>query len=127
MAHCYVRLNQMQKAREAFELSRRLGSEVGASYLVFFYVKEGSLEKAQAIFNEFVDHSKSEYVSALSLATAASFLGKKDLANQFLRKACEDRDAYLLYVRNIYCRLPNDLLSDPRNIVLMEKYLPKKQ
>jgi hypothetical protein len=87
--------------------------------------KEGSLEKAQTLFNEFVDRSKSRYVSTLNLATAASFLGQKDLANQFFKKAFEDRDAYLFYLRSVYCRLPNDLLSDPRNVALMEKYLPK--
>jgi TolB-like protein/lipoprotein NlpI len=127
MGHCYVHLHQMEPAREAFELSRRLGSEVGASYLVYFYVKEGSVDKAQAIFHELAKSSTTGYTSALSKATAASFLGQKDLANQLFKKACEDHDAYLPYVRGIYCRLPNDLLSDPRNVALMEKYLPERQ
>jgi len=127
MGHCYVRLNQMEKAREAFELSHQLGSDIGASYLIYFYVKEGSLEKAQAAFNDLVKRSITGYVSALNKATAASFLGQKDLANQLFKKACEDRDIYMLHVRSDYCRLPNDLLSDPRNVALMEKYLPKLQ
>jgi hypothetical protein len=66
----------------------------------------------------------SGYVSPFSLALGASFLGKKDLAHDYLKKAIAAHDNWITDLRKYPAPyLIDDLLSDPRNTEMI-KALP---
>jgi hypothetical protein len=87
-------------------------------------VKNGNASQAQKLYDELTSSTRTEYSSQYVLSTAASFLGKKDLAHEHFKKAVEQRDNWLPYKINHPIRLPNDALSDPRNMALMKKHFP---
>ena len=70
----------------------------------------------------------SAYSSQVTMSLAASFLGKKDLAHEHFKKAFEQHDTWLPFLianpilNSVH--LPNNMLSDPRNMALMEKHFP---
>jgi hypothetical protein len=87
---------------------------LGAAILIYFFVKEGKSEKGQEQFNDLLQ--RSGYVSSFSLALGASFLGQKDLAHDYLKKAIIAHEHWIPDLRRYPAPyLMDDLLSDPRN------------
>ena len=124
--HCYMSLKQFEKAKESYERAAKLSNQLAAAALIFFSMREGNTEKAHAQFNELVDRSRSGYVSQLSLALGASYLGQKDEAHEYLKAAIDSREAWVLNLDRFPAAFLTDaLLSDPRNQELI-KPLPHR-
>ncbi len=113
MGHCYLALGRKDEARKAYERSAALSNQLAAAILIYFFVKEGKSEKAQEQFDDLLQ--RSGYVSPFSLALGASFLGEKDLANYYLKKAITAHDNWITDLRKYPApHITDDLLSDPR-------------
>ena len=80
--------------------------------------------QAQKLYDELISPTRAGYSSQYHLALAASFLGKKELAHEHFKKAIEQHDSVLPFIINFPIPLPNDVLSDPRNMALMKKHFP---
>ncbi len=122
--HCNIGLEKWDDAQKDFETAANQDNDEAKAMLVYFYVKNGNTLQAQKLYDELTSPSRTEYSSQWVLSTAASFLGKKDLAHEHFKKAIEQRDNWLPYKINHPTRLPNDALSDPRNMALMKKHFP---
>ena len=127
IGYCYLGIGKLEEASKAFTKAAQLSNDRAQAALVYCYVKEGKYDQAKAAFDKLVDRSKTEYIPKSSLATAASFLGQKDLAHELLRKAFEEHDSYLSRLLINTIPLPNDLFTDPRNVKLFEQFnLPRR-
>ena len=124
---CNIALEKWDEAQKDFETSASQNSDWAKATLVYFYVKNGNKLQAQKLYDELISPIRTGYSSQSILSLAASFLGKKDLAHEHFKKAIEQRDNWLPYIINhppYPIRLPNDVLSDPRNMALMKKHFP---
>ena len=122
--HCNIGLEKWDEAQKDFETAANQNSDEAKAMLVYFHMKNGNKLQAQKLYDELTSSTRTEYSSQYFLSTAASFLGKKDLAHEHFKKAVEQRDNWLPYKINHPTRLPNDVLSDPRNMALMKKHFP---
>jgi TolB-like protein/Tfp pilus assembly protein PilF len=114
--HCYMGLGQLGKARTAYEMSAALSNQLAKAILIYFVMKEGKSEEAQELFNDMVRASLSSYVSPFSLALGASYLGQKDIAFDYIKKAIDMRDNWITDLDKYPAPYITDaLLSDPRN------------
>jgi hypothetical protein len=80
-------------------------------------------KRKQKVYNkEMLTEAKHGYLSKVSLANAASFMGLKDKAYEFMKLAFEERDPILGFYPIVNTSLPNDVMSDPRNVKLMDDH-----
>jgi adenylate cyclase len=129
LGHCYLALGRLKEAELSYRLADDHNNKLAQPGLINCLIQEGKLEQAKNLFEQkmrgsfedVVNRSKTEKVSFVSLANAASYLGKKDLAHQLLLKAFEEHDEQILILCDIPIRQPNDLLTDPRNVALIKK------
>jgi len=126
---CNMGLEKWDEAQKDFEISASQNNDQAKAVLVHFYVRNGNRLQAQKLYDELTSPTRTDYSSQYVLSTAANFLGKKDLAHEHFKKAIEQRDNWLPYlinhpIINDPIRLPNNLLSDPRNLALMKKHFP---
>jgi len=124
LGFCNVGLEKWDEAQKYFETSASQNNDWAKAVLVHIYVNKGNKLQAQKLYDELTSSTRTEYSSQFVLSEAASFLGKKDLAHEHFKKAFEQRDNWLPYILNHPIRLPNDVLSDPRNMALMKKHFP---
>ena len=121
---CNIALENWDEAQKDLETSASQNSDWAKAMLVHFYVKNGSKLRAQELYKELTSPTRTGYSSQYHLSLAASLLGKKDLAHEHFKKAIEQHDSVLPFVINFPIRLPNDVLSDPRNMALLKKHFP---
>ena len=124
MGQCNLALAKWEEAQKDFETSASQDCDWAKAVLVYFYMKNGNQLQAQKLYNGLTSPTRTGYSSQSILSLAASFLGKKDLAHEHFKKAIEQHDNWLPYMLNHPIRLPNDALSDPRNMALMKKHFP---
>jgi TolB-like protein/lipoprotein NlpI len=129
MAHvscgwCNIALEKWDEAKKNLETSAVQDCDWAKAVLVHVYMKNGNQLQAQKLYDELTSPTRTGFSSQSMLSLAASFLGKKDLAHEHFKKAIEQRDNWLPYMINHPIRLPNDALSDPRNMALMKKHFP---
>jgi len=122
--HCNIGLEKWDEAQKDFETAASQNSDWATAMLVHFYVKNGDRLQAQKLYDELTSPTRTGYSSQYHLSLAASFLGKKELAHEHFKKAIEQHDSVLPFIINFPIRLPNDVLSDPRNMALMKKHFP---
>jgi len=91
-----------------------------ASFLAYMSAKGGQPEEARRILNEFTARSKETYVAPTLFARAYAGLSDNDRAFEWLEKAYEERDAWLLNVL-IEPHLVADLRGDPRFADLLRR------
>ena len=114
----------MGRSPKNLEISASQDCDWAKAVLVYFYMKNGNQLQAQKLYDDLTSPTRSGYSSQSILSLAASFLGKKDLAHEHFKKAIEQHDNWLPYMLNNPIRLPNDALSDPKNMALMKKHFP---
>ena len=127
--YCNIALEKWDEAQKDFETAANQNNDLAKAVLVHLYMKNGNKLQAQKLYDELTSSTRAGYSSPYVLSTAASFLGKKDIAHEYFKKAIEQRDGWLPYiinhpVLNGPIRLPNNALSDPRNMALMKKHFP---
>lgn len=93
--------------------------------LGMIYAEAGRKKEAQEILDELKQLSKTRYVPATAIAWIYIGLGENDLALKWLEKACEDHDAFLVWLKvNPIC---DRLRSDHRFKTLLKKIGLEKQ
>ncbi len=109
--HC---LGRTEEAIEIHEIAAASSGRnpLAIAHLAVFLSAAGKGAEAQALYDELAARSRREYVLASTLAFAAAALGRIDEAFQLLHRACDDRDAALIYAK----RYPTFRLlqADPR-------------
>jgi len=117
LLHLGVIYHCLGRTREAIEIHEIAAASSGRNpltiaHLAVFLSAEGKDGEAQALYDELEARSRREYVLASTLAFAAAALGRIDEAFQLLHRACDDRDAALIYAK----RYPTFRLlqGDPR-------------
>ena len=126
---CNIALEKWDEAQKDLETAASQNSDWAKAMLVHIYVKNGNKLQAQKLYDELTSSTSSVYSSQATMSLAASFLGKKDLAHEHFIKAFEQHDTWLPYLTNNPLlngpmQLPNNVLSDPRNMALMKKHFP---
>ena len=81
--------------------------------LAYAYARTGKRAEAEKILRDFLEQSKTTYVSPYMIATIYAGLGNKDRAFEFLAKAYDERSADLSYFLKADLRM-DTLRSDPR-------------
>jgi pentatricopeptide repeat protein len=119
IGYCLLALGKPDEAIKSFEEAR---SDRGTAALIYIYANDGKKEKAESLYNEMLTEAKHRYLSKVSLANAASFMGLKDKAHEFMKLAFEERDPILGFYPIVSTSLPNDVMSDPRNVKLMDDH-----
>ncbi len=84
--------------RKAFDLSN--GTPIAVACLLMVYYQIGEKDKAEEIFDGFKKRSESEYVPSSSFYIVYKFLGKEDLAFDWLKKACAEHDTFLTWLKD---------------------------
>ncbi len=120
IGYCYIALGKKDEALKAM-INAGSANDRARAALVYLYVNGGKRAEAERIYKSMLEESQKKYISKTCLANAASFLGKKDLAHEFMKQAIEEHDSQLGLYPIVNLPLPNDVLSDPRNVKLMEK------
>jgi eukaryotic-like serine/threonine-protein kinase len=90
------------QAIAAFQKSLRLAGESAgcdAAALAHAYALAGRTAEARTILNELLERSKQRYVPAFYMALISVGLGDLETALQWLEKAYQDRDFYLIYLK----------------------------
>jgi tetratricopeptide (TPR) repeat protein len=91
-------LGQYEEAIEAVKTALNISARHQYSLieLSWLYYKVDQLSEAQKILDELLLRSKTEFISALSIAVAAYWSKNEDKAFEFLEKAFEERASFLL-------------------------------
>ena len=97
--------------QKAVELSN--GDQSAKASLAHAFAATGNRAGAEAILRDLENKSKSSYVSPYILATIYASIGEKDMAFQYLEKACNERSLDLLPSLKADLRIDN-LRQDPR-------------
>jgi eukaryotic-like serine/threonine-protein kinase len=124
-AHRYLGLAYSQQGRHAeaiaaFERARKLsGSSLIVAHLGYAYAAAGEREKAAAVLAELQQLSARTYVSPYTTAAIHAALGEKDRAFEWLEKAFEERDLWLMNLRVDPALAP--LHSDARFAALLRR------
>lgn len=121
---CNIALEKWGEAQKDLEISASQNTDLAKALLVYCYLRNGNQVKAEKLYDELNSPTRAGYTSQSVVSMAASFLKKSDLAHEHLKKAVEERDNWLPYFINLPIRLPNDALSDPRNMSLMVEHFP---
>jgi serine/threonine-protein kinase len=87
--------------------------------LALTYAGSGDMAQAEAIYDELVARARDEFAPPATLAFVSAGLGRTDEAFEWLERAYEDRDAFLVWVKLLPQYDP--LRDDPRFDVLLEK------
>ena len=126
LGHCYRGLGKFDEAKKEYLHAAELSNDAGIATTIYFYKLEKNEAKAQEAFDLLINQSTKRYVGKASLASAASYLGKKELARQYLREAIKMHDVWLPSLASDPTHFPNDLFSDQANVELLKEFFPLK-
>jgi tetratricopeptide (TPR) repeat protein len=74
--------------------------------LIANYFRVGKIDQAEILFTDLKIRSITEYVPATSFYLVYAQLGKVELALDSLRRACEEHDSFLLWLRSNPALIP---------------------
>jgi eukaryotic-like serine/threonine-protein kinase len=105
------RLEAIPEYQKAVELSQ--GDTDATAGLAHAYAATGQRANAEKILHDFLQKSKTSYVSPYMIGTVYAGLGDKNKAFEFLEKAYQERSPDIPYFLKADLRIDN-LRSDPR-------------
>jgi serine/threonine-protein kinase len=95
----YTEQSAFDKAIPELQHARnRMGLQIVGSYLARAYARSGRKDEALKVLEELQELAKSQYVPPYFLAAIHVALEQRDQAFQYLEKAYEDRDPWLVYL-----------------------------
>lgn len=117
----YVCLSQYDKAADECLKAQSLsgGSIYPTAFLAYVYGMAGKKEDARNLLNQLLERSNKEYISSYHIALIYSGLGEIDHALEWLEKAYDERDNWMVWL-NIYPVFDN-LRNDSRFISIVKK------
>jgi hypothetical protein len=80
--------------------------------LGYIYARTGKKAQAQMVLGELKGHSQGRFGFALPIARIHAALGEKDQAFEWLRKSCDERDPFVIWIK--VDPTLDSLRSDPR-------------
>ncbi len=122
IAYAYVLKGAYQEAIAEVQKAIDLSGRDTPRILItrgYIYAISGEEDKAEQILDELKELSKQTYVSSWGIALIHVGLNQKDLAFEWLEKAYEERDVWLIYLRVI--PMLDSLRPDPRFEALLKK------
>jgi len=121
LGNSYLAKEMFQEAMATLEKAVVLseGDPSLKSNLGMIYAKAGKKKEAQEILDELKQLSKRRYVPATLIADIYIGLGKNDLALEWLEKAYEQRDIYLMWLK--FKLRYDSLRANPRFKTLLKK------
>jgi tetratricopeptide (TPR) repeat protein len=121
LGEAYVQKEKYEEAiaefQEAITLSGRLQENMGD--LGYCYAVSGRKAEAMKVVSELKEQSKQKYVSPYHIALIYVGLGQKNQAFEWLNKAIEEPDLFLVHLK-VNPRF-DSLRSDPRFTTLLKK------
>lgn len=102
-----------------FALSNKHPFVAGALCIAYCQMKE--FDKAQMIYDDLVERSKTVYITNTMIALGAAHLGHIDDAIAYLEKGREAREPIILSMRCEYW-VPENLKADPRFTAFLEAF-----
>jgi hypothetical protein len=81
----------------------------------------GQTEKARHVLNDLLERSKQRYVPPMIIGRFYLNLGEREKSFDWLKKALEVRDPWLLWLGLVSARFPDSIRSDPRLTEVLEK------
>ncbi len=87
----------------------------------YFYGMSGEKAKAEQILLTLIERKKTEYVSSENIARIYIGLGEYDKAFEWLNRAYEERDPFLVIINSFWRVYYTSVLSDPRFKALLKK------
>ena len=122
----YLKKSRYSEAIESFsQMSRKLtgiiptGHQIPIATLGYGYAYFGKEDRAEDMLELLMDKAKEEYVSPFWLAVLHTSLGQHDQALDWLEKAVDERDGFLVYLKVIPVFDP--LRSQNRFISILQK------
>jgi serine/threonine protein kinase/tetratricopeptide (TPR) repeat protein len=113
--YCYSLLGRHEEAITEARLVRGKFENIGPGKslpLGFAYAKAGKNEEAREILDSLLTHQDEGYLAPVGVATIYAALGEMDTAFEWLDKAIEVRDHWLVQLK--VNRIYKNLRSDPR-------------
>jgi tetratricopeptide (TPR) repeat protein len=99
LALAYEQKGLYEKAIAELETSKTLSDDRDViAALSHVYALMGRREKAESALAELQDRASQTYVSSYNLAAIYTALGEKDLALEWLERACDERSYWLIYL-----------------------------
>jgi serine/threonine protein kinase/tetratricopeptide (TPR) repeat protein len=110
---CYAQRHEYKEAVDSLQKGVDLGGayNVLKAFQAHAYGRSGDKAKAREILGELQGLAQHSYFSQVHLAVVYDGLGEKDLEVEALQRAYENRDPFLIYIRNY---LFDNVRSDPR-------------
>jgi len=101
LGNAYFTKSMIQEAVTEIERAVNLsdGNVFALSCLISGYYLIGKKDQAEKLFNHLKKKSESEYVPATSFYMIHRFRGEEEYALEWLRKACEEHDTFLPWMR----------------------------
>jgi non-specific serine/threonine protein kinase len=114
LGQVYEEKGMLTDAIAEFEKAMMLsgGSRLEKAALGHAYALSGRRTEAQKVLDELMEESRRKYVSSYLIAEIYIGMGDKDRAFEWLEKACEQREGYLVFIK-VTPRL-DSLRPDPR-------------
>jgi len=116
-------LGRYERAIEIFEkffaLSNKHPFVAGALCISYCLMKK--FDKAQVIYDDLVERSRTVYITNTMIALGAAYLGDLDAALSYLEKGREAREPIVLSMRCEYW-VPETLKADPRFKAFLKKF-----
>jgi TolB-like protein/Tfp pilus assembly protein PilF len=124
LAMAYLRENMYEKAIEAFEKEKMIGGGSDVAMETAIGCANAFIDQpneARKVLNDLLEQSKSGYIAPSLVGRLYLVLGEHDLGFEWLEKAYEERDLYLLTLKVDPGFEILGLDSDPRYIALLRK------
>jgi TolB-like protein/Tfp pilus assembly protein PilF len=115
-------LQEYEAAISSFEIAMGLSNRhyFTVNGFIWNYCLTKQSDKAQILFNELKERSRSEYVASALMAVSAAYLNNLDEAFDYLEKAYQERDPVLVMLKYEHW-VPAKLKEDPRFQMLFDR------
>ena len=120
-------LQQYEASITSFEIAMKLSNRhyFTVNGFIWNYCLTKQFDKAEILMNELKERSRNEYVASALTAVSAAYLKNLDEAFDYLERAYQERDPFLVMLRYEHWG-PATLREDPRFQILFDRIgLPK--
>jgi adenylate cyclase len=103
LGRAYAAKGMIKESIEEYERAVDLSDETSSlvmAALTFSYYRIGETDKAERLFELLKKRSETEYVPATSLYLIHRVRGEEEIALDFLKKACDEHDLFLVWFRS---------------------------
>ena len=101
LGYCFFQKSMFEEAIEESEKAVELSAKADwpVAILAFIYYKTGKKVEAEKLIEGLKKKSRDEYVPPICFFYMDLIQGKKDMALEWLERACKEHDSFLLWMR----------------------------